>query len=147
MLSTVAARISSCNEFRSTDIGGSLSAMPRKEPNRVTDSAVLVRLTTAEREHMDKAIAQMLQDAGIPGAKLTIGKFFLMAALDKADLVLNEAEAKRREEQMRLVKMTRGIVGPDDSPEVTAEKLHAWENRTRAAGIKSIDEQNARKKR
>lgn len=60
--------------------------MPRKEPNRTTDGAILVRLTTEQRTKLDEAMGRLA--AGRPGLKPVLSRFLLDAAMAEADRIL-----------------------------------------------------------
>jgi hypothetical protein len=64
------------------------TSMAKKQQTRSTDAAVLVRMTTDDRETLEAAIKKML--AGIPGAKLGVAGYLLAAGLEKAKGVLGK---------------------------------------------------------
>lgn len=58
--------------------------VPRKPPNRTTDSAVLVRLTSEQRKKIDEALAKIAR----PGLRPVVSRFLLESALVEADRIL-----------------------------------------------------------
>jgi hypothetical protein len=54
--------------------------------NRNTDTQVNVRLTSAQRETLEKATAKLV--AGVPGAKVPLGPWLLQLGLAEAKRIL-----------------------------------------------------------
>jgi uncharacterized protein (DUF1778 family) len=57
-------------------------------PNRSTDKVIFVRLKTADREIVEKAIAKELARSTLPGAKTSLSGFALAATVEKAKAIL-----------------------------------------------------------
>jgi uncharacterized protein (DUF1778 family) len=62
----------------------------KKAPNRSAEASCFVRMSDEDRDLLERAAAKQLADAGVPDAKLTLGKFILGAAKREARRILNE---------------------------------------------------------
>jgi hypothetical protein len=60
----------------------------KRDKNRTSDAAIFVRLTSDQRQHIELAIQRQLDEAGIPGAKLTIGKWLVNVGMVAANKIL-----------------------------------------------------------
>lgn len=69
------------------------NAMARKEPNRSTDSAILVRLTARQRRRLDLAVSTLVNISGLKNATVPISRWVLECALSEAERILGPEPA------------------------------------------------------
>lgn len=65
-----------------------LCSMPRKEPNRTTDVAILVRLTRAQMSRLKAAVAKLVARSEVKSAKIPMAPWVLECALAEAEHIL-----------------------------------------------------------
>lgn len=65
-------------------------AVPRKEPQRTTNTAILVRLTTPERQRLEAALERLTD--GRPGVRPVLSRFLRDAAMAEADRILGKTK-------------------------------------------------------
>ena len=69
--------------------------MPRKEPNRTTDAAILIRFKEEQRYRIETATAILVARTGVKSAKISLSSWMLECALAEADKILASEKNKK----------------------------------------------------